>query len=161
MVADNFLSVELVDHASVRLRQMPEDMRRRLRVAIVRDGQKLLARVRAKLSGQVLKMRSGRLLRSIKAQMREGSDYIYGRVFSEGVAYAGIHEHGGQTRPHLIMPRNVQALHFMVGGREIFAKVVHHPGSKIPQRSYLRSSLAELREEIIADIHEAGRPRWS
>lgn len=32
------------------------------------------------------------------------------------------------TRPHLIRPVRAQALRFTVGGRVVFAKVVHHPG---------------------------------
>jgi hypothetical protein len=33
------------------------------------------------------------------------------------------------TRPHDIRPRNKKALRFKVGGRTVFAKVVHHPGN--------------------------------
>lgn len=159
-MSDDFISVELVDRATLKLKAIPEDIRRRLRVAIVRDGKELAARVRGKLSGPVLKVRSGRLLASIKAQMRESSTTIYGRVFSEGVPYAAIHEYGGRTAPHVIYPRNARALHFFVGGSEVFAAKVNHPGSKMPKRSYLRSSLAEMREKIVRDITEAGRPQW-
>jgi len=154
------VTVELIDHASVKLGRLTEESRKRLRVAIVKDGQELARRVRAKLSGPVLKVRSGRLLASIKAEMRESQDTIYGRVWSEGVPYARIHEYGGQTSPHLIVPRNAKALHFMVGGQSVFAMWVNHPGSKIPQRSYLRSSLAEMKQQLIASMTEAGRPKW-
>ena len=34
------------------------------------------------------------------------------------------------TRPHVIRPRNKQVLRFTVGGRVVFAKVVHHPGTR-------------------------------
>ncbi len=34
------------------------------------------------------------------------------------------------TRPHIIRPRNKKALRFRVGGRIVFATVVHHPGNK-------------------------------
>lgn len=34
------------------------------------------------------------------------------------------------TRPHLIRPRYRKALKFRVGGRTVFAKLVHHPGTK-------------------------------
>jgi hypothetical protein len=37
--------------------------------------------------------------------------------------------HNG-TRPHTIRPRNAQALRFVIGGRVVYAKVVHHPGTK-------------------------------
>lgn len=155
------ITVELVDHASVRIAKLPEELRGQLRAAIVRDGKELAARVRGKLSGPVLKVRSGRLLASIFSEMVENRNAIYGRVGSRGVPYAAIHEYGGQTKPHDIYPKNVRALHFMVGGASVFAAHVHHPGSKIPQRSYLRSSLADMRAQIVADITKAGRPHWA
>lgn len=34
------------------------------------------------------------------------------------------------TRPHIIRPRNAQALRFRIGGRVVYAKVVHHPGTR-------------------------------
>lgn len=34
------------------------------------------------------------------------------------------------TRPHIIRPRRKKALRFEIGGREVFAAVVHHPGTK-------------------------------
>lgn len=154
------ITVTLVDNATVRLKALPEESRRRLRVVIVRDGKELAARVRGKLSGGVLKVRSGRLLNSIRSEMVENTKEIYGRVFSRGVPYAGILERGGQTKPHIIRPRNVRALHFMVAGAGVFAMKVNHPGSKIPAFSYLRLSLAEMHTQLVANITEAGRPKW-
>jgi hypothetical protein len=34
------------------------------------------------------------------------------------------------TRPHIIRPRNAQALRFRIGGRVVYARVVHHPGTR-------------------------------
>ncbi|WP_308416876.1 hypothetical protein [Streptomyces sp. AJS327] len=34
------------------------------------------------------------------------------------------------TRPHIIRPRRAKALRFDVGGRTVFAAVVHHPGTR-------------------------------
>ncbi|MFZ3595035.1 hypothetical protein [Streptomyces sp. BH104] len=34
------------------------------------------------------------------------------------------------TRPHLIRPRRKKVLRFEVGGREVFTKLVRHPGTK-------------------------------
>lgn len=34
------------------------------------------------------------------------------------------------TRPHLIRPRRAKALRFDVGGTTVFAKLVHHPGTR-------------------------------
>lgn len=154
------VTVQLVDRATVRLKAIPENVRAKLRAVIVRDGKELASLVRGKLSGSVLKVRSGKLLNSIRTEMVENANTIYGRVYSKGVPYAAIHEYGGQTKPHDIYPKNVKALHFMVGGASVFAGMVHHPGSKIPERSYLRSSLAEMKSALIADITKAGSPEW-
>jgi hypothetical protein len=34
------------------------------------------------------------------------------------------------TRPHTILPRTASVLAFPVGGRTVFARAVHHPGTK-------------------------------
>ena len=34
------------------------------------------------------------------------------------------------TRPHTIKPKNKQALHWKEGNTDVFAKEVHHPGTK-------------------------------
>ena len=34
------------------------------------------------------------------------------------------------TAPHIIRPVRAQALRFRVGGRIVYAKVVHHPGTR-------------------------------
>jgi hypothetical protein len=47
---------------------------------------------------------------------------------SADVSYATYVENG--TRPHVIRPRRRKALKFKVGGRTVFATVVHHPGTK-------------------------------
>lgn len=47
--------------------------------------------------------------------------------------YAAIHQLGGQTKPHVILPRNKKALAF--GGHLV--KKVNHPGSLIPARPFL------------------------
>jgi hypothetical protein len=34
------------------------------------------------------------------------------------------------TKAHIIQPKNAKALHFFMGGNEVFATRVHHPGTK-------------------------------
>lgn len=34
------------------------------------------------------------------------------------------------TAPHVIRPRNARVLRFVVGGKVVYAKVVHHPGTR-------------------------------
>lgn len=110
-----------------------------------------------KLSGQVLNFHTHKLQQSIFQEVNDGPSQVIGVVKQENAIapYGAIHEYGGQTAPHDILPNKAEALHFMMNGKEVFAKVVHHPGSRIPERSYMRSSLADKSNEIINGIKAA------
>jgi phage gpG-like protein len=75
--------------------------------------------------------------------------------------YAAIHEYGGRTSAHEILPAKAQALCFMVGGATRFARRVQHPGSNIPARSYLSSALQDSQEQIVAELSDAVAQVWS
>ncbi len=103
-----------------------------------------------KLSGQVLNALSGDLRASIVSEASVDGDDVVGSVGSTGdVKYAAIQEYGGKTAAHEILPSKAEALAFIVGGALRFARRVEHPGSVIPERSYLRSSLEEMTDEIV------------
>ena len=109
-----------------------------------------------KLQGQVLQKRSGALQRSIQNQVIQNDSGVTGRVFSSGdVKYAAIHEFGGRIPPHIIEPKNGEALAFMLNGKMSFFKKVNHPGSDMPERSFMRSSLKDMRQEIINGMEKA------
>ena len=109
--------------------------------------------VRNKLNGQVLKRVTGALGRSIATDTQATATGAVGTVFSSGdVKYAAIQEFGGKTSPHVIMPVKAQALSFMMGGKQVFFRKVNHPGSVIPERSYMRSSLADMKQDILDTI---------
>ena len=109
-----------------------------------------------KLQGQVLKHQSGNLQRSIQSAVDDSGSGVMGRVFSSGdVKYAAIHEFGGRIPAHVIEPKNGEALRFMMNGKEVFAKRVNHPGSTMPERSFMRSGLRDMRPEIIESINKA------
>lgn len=107
-----------------------------------------------KLSGQVLNRRTGTLSRSVARRVEDGADGVQG-VVGTNIEYGGIHEFGGRTKPHIIEAKNAAALKFTIGGRTVFAKSVNHPGSIIPERSFLRSALADLRTKIETELADA------
>jgi phage gpG-like protein len=117
----------------------------------------LLGLVRTKLSGGVLQTRTGALAASIGVQGPTiQDDRVVTTVFSGGdLKYAAIQEYGGVTAPHDILPSRAKALAFLAGGEQVFAKLVHHPGSHIPARSYLRSSLDEMADQIDSEMKSA------
>jgi hypothetical protein len=117
----------------------------------------LLGLVRRKLGGEVLKSRTGALAASIGVRGPDiVDDTVVTTLFSAGdLKYAAIQECGGVTAPHEILPSRAKALAFLAGGEQVFARVVHHPGSHIPERSYLRASLAEMADQIESEMKSA------
>lgn len=98
-----------------------------------------------------LRVRSGALLNSIGASKKvfEENGAVVGQIGPQGIPYAAIHEFGGTTRAHVIRPRNAKVLAFQMGGANVFARFVNHPGSVIPARPYLRPALAAKQDEIL------------
>lgn len=159
----NFKITLVGDRALVgRLNRMGVD----LQTALVRKVTALAIKLNAyivtqKLAGQVLNKVSGALARSISNKVEATVKAVYGYVFSSGdVKYAGIHEFGGRTSPHDIYPVKAKALRFALGGggpggengTVQFAKVVHHPGSVMPERSFMRSGLRDMASEISREL---------
>lgn len=147
------------DNLHRRFRGMPERVRQSLRLKVYALTLLLEAHIKQdKLNGQVLKTQSGRLKRSIQSKVTDNNEIIRGSVFSSGdVPYAGIHEFGGRTSPHLISPVKAQALAFMYNGKMTFAKLVRHPGSLMPERSFMRSGLDDMKDRIVTEMTEAVR----
>ncbi len=115
-------------------------------------------RVRLKLTGEVLRVRSGRLRQSIHSMIQKMPWGFLGTI-GTNVKYAGIHEYGGTIVLPDIYPVKKKALHFFIGGKEIFAKKVRAHAIRMPERSYLRSSLIEMEpfadKIILGHIEEA------
>lgn len=141
-----------------RFKDMPRAVNQALYVKVLSLSLKLENMVKTgKLNGQVLNRITGALARSIHSNVDRTAVSVFGRVYSSGdVKYAGIHEYGGQTAPHIIEPKKARALAFMgKGGNQVFARRVNHPGSKMPERSFLRSSLHDMSTEISLGMKEA------
>jgi hypothetical protein len=79
-------------------------------------------------------MRTGRLIESIQKIKLGEMHYAVGSPLD----YALYQEVG--TRPHMIYPRSAKALRFEIGGIEVFARYVRHPG--FPGRRYFAKALA-------------------
>ena len=103
-----------------------------------------------KLSGQVLKRQTGTLSRSIARRVEEGPGGVTGVVGTNITYGVGFETTGMQ--PHVIEARNKKALAFKIGGKQIFAKRVNHPGS--PARPFLAPSLRENDARIVEEYAE-------
>jgi hypothetical protein len=123
---------------------MPKRLREELRVGIERLSIRLTNKVKDKLNGQVLKVRTGLLRRSITQAVMEQGDTVTG-ITSTAVAYARAHEYGfdGVVSVRAHMRTIKQAF-----GRSInpvtFPVAAHSMHMKLPEKSFLRSSLREL-----------------
>jgi len=139
-----------------KLDTMSDRVKARLRDVMGTQTIALRENVKGKI-GTLFKSPRGPLYQSIRAgAVEETNVSVSSKVFSDGLPYARIQEYGGTTPPHVILPKNAKVLAFMGrGGNTVFARKVNHPGSVIPSRSYLRSSLAERRLEIIGAIRGA------
>jgi phage gpG-like protein len=149
------LQIELRDDFSASLAGMPDQVRQALSSKANALAVALEAKIQQKLSGGVLNMRSGALASSIVATVDESSADVSVRIGTSGdVKYAAIQEFGGTIPPHEIVPDKAKALAFVVG-KQVFAARVNLPAVTLPERSYLRSSLAEMAGEIRDELSGA------
>jgi phage gpG-like protein len=157
------IGIEGLDETSGRLEALPAALGAALAAKSTELSAALADRVRNdKLMGPVLNARSGALRDSIMAEVSTTGNGVLASIGSFGdVKYAAIQEYGGKTAAHEILPAKALALAFAAGGAEHFARRVEHPGSAIPERSYLRSSLEEMSDEIASSFAEAAAEAWS
>jgi phage gpG-like protein len=143
------LELSLLDQASPALAAMPERLRAALTAKAGALAAELQAKIVQKLSGGVLNMKSGALAGSIAVASNELSNGVAVRTTTApDLKYAAIHEFGGTIPPHEIVPDKAKALAFLVGGKQAFAARVQIPAVTMPERSFMRSSLAEMAEDI-------------
>lgn len=121
-----------------RIRVDQAQLRRVIRQASMRELENTGRRVvnRAKI---LCPVDTGRLRASIKGRASRTWTLRPQYTVSSNVDYAPMVHDG--TRPHIIRPRTKQVLKFNVGGQVVFAKVVHHPGTRA--RPFLDRALAE------------------
>ena len=142
------------DQANLRIGRIDQATRAALRGTIVGLTQSVTALVRQKLSGQVLHKRSGKLYNSIQQQLVENTTSIYGRVFSDGSApYAAIQEFGGVIHH----PGSSKFQAWQSPGGWVFTHMTRPHDITIPERSYMRSSLADMQDEIVSRMTTAVR----
>lgn len=113
------------------------------------------AKVTQKLSGEVLKVRTGVLRGSVQVEpTRFDGKSIIGRVSVAGppAQYGQFHETG---IPHAweVMASKQKFLKFAIDGKTHFAKSIVHPALK--QRAFAKPSEDEMRETIISDLRAA------
>lgn len=143
-------------HVVARLTRMKADVRAKLMAAVTGLAIELRAYVvDRKLSGQVLKRRSGRLSRSIAHKVEVDKESVIG-IVGTNVEYAGFHEFGftgvEQVKDHY---RHItQAFGRPITPREVFVRA-HQRSINYGGRPFLRPSLGEMENKIRAKIDRA------
>lgn len=58
--------------------------------------------------------------------------------------YSTALEYG--TKPHVIEPKSAKFLHFQKDGKDVFAKIVHHPGTK--PLAIMRNAALKVQKQV-------------
>lgn len=111
-------------------------------------------RVKGNLSGGVLQSRTGKLLSTVMQEPAQlDGDTLYGAVTAGGeLAPYGIYFEEGGTGYYEIRPVNARVLAFMMGGQQLFAKVVNHP--PIPHLPWFGPEVVTGTEEMTNSLNE-------
>lgn len=157
------ITVEINDRkVMARLRAMPEKTKSALLKKVTQLRLQLEAKIKQKLSGEVLNVRTGNLRRSIHSKTIDEATRVEGSAFSSGdVKYARIHEYGGTinhpggtayivTASGAVFISNAAAATL---GRNLPRTKPHT--ITMPERSFMRSSLADMKGEILAGLSAA------
>ena len=140
-----------------RFRALPDGIRSRVTESIGRLILKLQRKVmQEKLSGQVLKVRTGTLRRSIDQRLVTDNSAVSG-VVSTNVKYGKAHEYGSTET--VTVKEHVRLV------KQAFGKQLKHPvwatvkshamKQNIKERFFLRSALADMKPEILAEFDKA------
>ena len=146
------LSIEGKKKESIKLKKMSAKMIPNLKRGIDRATLRLERHIKSrKLSGQVLKVRTGRLRSS---WMQRGAEYVAGTGVSGRIAtnliYARIHEYGGIIRAK---PGGWLRFKTADGSWHTVKQV------RMPARPYVEPTLREKKDDITRDIvKEVTRP---
>lgn len=143
----------------VALQGYPARLLERLVKFFDRESLELTAYVKEdKLSGQVLNVRTGTLRRSIHRDLRTTANEVVATV-GTNVEYARIHEYGfhGEQSVHEHLRMMKQAFGRPVRNPRPIRVRAHVRRVDLPERSFLRSALADLEARITEGAGEAAR----
>ena len=112
--------------------------------------------VQDKLQGQVLNVRTGRLQRSIQQAMTSNDTDIVG-IVSTNVSYAKAHEYGCSKTVTVKEHLRTITQAFGKSLKEPVTSTVssHSMKMNLPERSFLRSALTDMADEIRTQIQQA------
>lgn len=122
---------------------------------VMRLTMKLLRRVKLKLSDDVLNVRTGRLRRSINTRFSSPAAGKTEGAVGTNIPYAKQHEFGEtvNVKAHLRLVKQAWGRQLKT---PVWSNVSAHSVT-YPERSFLRSALAEMRGEIQKDLRQTAK----
>ena len=122
---------------------------------IMRLALKMTGKVMGKLSGDVLRVRTGRLRRSIHPEWDFRQGYS-GATVGTNVEYAAIHEYGfsGSVQVKSFQREMTKAFGKPISPTQVTVRA-HTRNVNMPERSFLRSTLREMNSEIVEGLQKA------
>ena len=122
---------------------------------IMRLALKVTGKVMGKLSGDVLRVRTGRLRRSIHPEWDFRQGYS-GATVGTNVEYAAIHEYGfsGSVQVKSFQREMTKAFGKPISPTQVTVRA-HTRNINMPERSFLRSTLREMNSEIVEGLQKA------
>ncbi len=147
------------ENVSPFLRGIPPKIEEQLKIEVEALAIKLTRKVKEeKLSGQELKNRIGALRASINYKIQNGYRAFYG-IVGTNKQYAAVHEYGFDG---IVNVRSFLRMLVKAFGKQLLNPVqvtvgAHTRHMIMPERSFLRSSLREMKPEVLKRLAEAIR----
>lgn len=130
-----------------------QDMTKAVNRFAKKAGVRILRRARVNVSGKVLKVRTGRLRRSLRSYWKRTGRLVEWGVFTN-VFYGRIWEVTGR-RAVTIRPRNKKVLRFTVGGKVVFSAYARQKAQR-PRPFLLPAVVDEQRNTERLAVRELG-----
>lgn len=140
------------------LRDQPDAVQRMITDKFRDLALRMSDRVKQKLSGELLRVKTGRLRGSMVTRVYESANKVTLSMASRGdVPYAEIYEKGGRIGAHIIRARSREVLAFLGQRKQQFARQVRHPGVNVQARAYMQSTFEEMRPDLRGAVDAAIR----
>lgn len=148
------------------MEELPDKLVARVDRAVGTMTLALLRVVVGKLSGGAINSKSGKLLAAVRRGTYKVHEPARGRIVGvvgvkgadkQTMIAAGVQEYGASIAARVVEARDARALKFQLGGADFYRGKVQLPNITVPERSFLRSSLEQMRPSIQAAINDAAQ----
>ena len=147
------VEIDGADELDARLADMPRALRAALAAKIEELAERLEEKIKENLSGAVLQSRSGALRDSIESSAGADAAQLFAKT-----KYAAAQEYGFSGIESVTAHSRTikEAFGRAIAPKQVFVRAFSRQ-MNLPERSYMRSALDEMQDEITAELAEAIR----